>query len=144
LNYPGIPELLRHEHPMSLLQEVLSFGGGEVACAARVTEDCPFLRKGVLPGVALLEYMAQAIAAFVTLERRRTSNSDSGPRTGYLVAARDVEVYVPSLVVGDRFEVRAVLDWTEAQVARFSCQVMADRCLASGRLTVYEPKGAVP
>jgi predicted hotdog family 3-hydroxylacyl-ACP dehydratase len=139
------------------LDRVLWCDESEVSCSAQVTESCPFVRAGErpgtaeladvavrpgtarLPGIALLEYMAQAIAVFVTLERRRSGDGAVEPRPGYLIGARDVELFVASLAVGERFEVRARLDWNEAQVARFNCRVThAEHCLAAGWLTVYE------
>jgi predicted hotdog family 3-hydroxylacyl-ACP dehydratase len=124
---------------MSVLERVLACDEREVTCEAQVADDCPFVRAGELPGVALVEYMAQAIGAYVSLERRRTRGSQAKPRPGYLIGARDVELQVATLPTGERFEVTARLDWNDGQVARFSCRVAAGkRCLAQGRFTVYE------
>jgi predicted hotdog family 3-hydroxylacyl-ACP dehydratase len=124
---------------MSVLERVLACDDREVTCEAHVADDCPFVRAGELPGVALVEYMAQAVAAYVSLGRRRTHGSQAKPRPGYLIGARDVELRVGSVPVGERFEVNARLEWNDGQVARFSCRVVAgERCLAQGQLTVYE------
>jgi predicted hotdog family 3-hydroxylacyl-ACP dehydratase len=134
-----IAELLRHEPPMLVLDEVLSCTEQEIVCGAGVADTCPFVRAGQLPGLALLEYMAQAIGVYVTLQRQRHQGGAPEPHPGYLIGARDVELHVPSLAVGELLKVHARLDWNEAQVARFSCRVSnAEGCVAEGRLTVYE------
>jgi predicted hotdog family 3-hydroxylacyl-ACP dehydratase len=123
---------------MALLDEVVTCDEQDVSCSARVTATCPFVRDSELPNVALLEYMAQAVGAFVTLERRRTAGGPPSPRIGYLVSAREVNFRVAALPVGKRFQVSAHLDWHERPMARFSCRVHADgQCLAEGQLTVY-------
>lgn len=140
VSHPPIAELLRHELPMSVLDEISARTENEVLCAARVTEACPFVRHGALPAVALLEYMAQTIGVYVALERRAQNHHEESPVSGYLVGVRDVELHVEGLPLGARLEVRARLDWHEGPMGRFSCRVNdAERCLAEGQLTVYQP-----
>ncbi len=82
---PRIIDLIPHRGRMCLLDRVVSVAGGEMVAEGAVRADNPFLRDGVLAPAALVEYMAQAMAALVSWR-----HGDPVPKMGYLVGARNV------------------------------------------------------
>ncbi len=135
MTLPPVIELIPHRPPMLLIERVLSFEAGRVVCGARPTEACIFAREGAIPGVALLEYMAQATAACLALERPH----DRGARSrGLLVSARHFSLAVPEIACGTELVVSALLSATAGPAASFECRVdAAEAQLASAELTVY-------
>lgn len=120
---------------MLLLERVLSFGAGRVVCGARPTVACIFAREDSIPGVALLEYMAQSTAACLALERPH----DRGARSrGLLVSARQFSLTVPEIACGTELRISAQLSVTSGRAASFECSVdTAEARLASAELMVY-------
>ena len=119
---------------MLLLDRVLTFEAATVVCSARPTHDSIFARAGVIPAVALLEYMAQAAAACLALGRPQ----DRAARgLGLLVAARRVAFTCAEIAVDTELAVRAALTATAGRAASFECSVEARGVtLTSAELTV--------
>lgn len=82
---PRIVELIPHRGRMRLLDRVVSIKGGAMVAEGVIRDDNPFLEGGVMVPAALIEYMAQAMAALVSWR-----HGDPVPRMGYLVGARNV------------------------------------------------------
>lgn len=55
--------LIPHEPPMILIDEVLKFGASSIAARRLVREGDPFVENGELADAALIECIAQTIAA---------------------------------------------------------------------------------
>ena len=100
---PRITDLIPHRGRMRLLDRVVSVDGGAMVAEGVVRGDNPFLRDGLLAPAALVEYMAQAMAALVSWR-----HGDPEPKMGYLVGARNVEFAPVAIRPGEtvRAEVR--------------------------------------
>lgn len=120
---------------MLLIERVLSFEAERVVCGARPTEACIFAREGAIPGVVLLEYMAQATAAYLALARPH----DRGARSrGLLVSARHFALAVPVIACGTELVVSARPTASAGPAAGFECRVDGEEShLARAELTVY-------
>lgn len=137
MTLPPIIELIPHRPPMLLIERVLSFAPDRVVCAARPTHTSIFARNGAIPGVVMLEYMAQATAACLALSRP----DDPGARgQGLLVAARHCSLACAEVAFDTELVVVASLSATAGRAASFDCRVAAaadGTQLASAELTVY-------
>lgn len=137
MTLPPVVELIPHRPPMLLLDRVLSFEGGQVVCGARPTHACIFARQGAIPGVALLEYMAQASAACLALERPHGAGARA---RGLLVSARHFSLECTEVACDTELVVVALLTAAAGPAASFACRVdSAGAKLASAELTVYLP-----
>lgn len=139
MSFPPLAELVPHEPPILLLDRVVSSTEDAVCCEAVLTPACPFVKNGRAEALLSLELMAQTLAVYVGLERRRRGIAEGRPRVGYLVGAQGVLFHVPALEVGRRLLTEARLQWHEGPLARFECRVQGDgRVLAVGVLTAYQ------
>lgn len=133
---------------MRLIDEVLAYDAAAEAirCGAVPRPGGVFVRDGKLPAITALEYMAQAVAAYVTLERLVRQGSDleqARPRVGYIVRARNLSLAVRHFEVGVPLSIRASMTWHDGATADFDCQVEIDeRSAASVQLLVFEPPGS--
>ena len=96
-------ELLPHRGPMLLLDRVVEVRPDGMRCAAVVPEDSLFVRDGRLRRCALVEYLAQTMAAFVGWQGRLAGGEEV--RRGYLVGARGVEFAGGPVRAGDELVV---------------------------------------
>lgn len=104
MSFPPIAELLPQRPPMLLLDEVTAVSDDAVTCAAELRPDNLFVREGRAPAAAVLEYMAQAIAAHAGLQARAQGRP---PARGLVVACRDLVLHADALLPGDRLRVEA-------------------------------------
>jgi len=107
-DFPPPVEFMPHDPPMMLIDAVLASDPQSVRCRVRIGEDDPFLRDGRVPGVLVLEYMAQAVGVFSGLRHR----AEGTPvRIGYLLSCRNLTVHRDFFVPGDTLEVEARVVW---------------------------------
>jgi predicted hotdog family 3-hydroxylacyl-ACP dehydratase len=130
---PDIESLIPHRGRMRLLDRVVSVEGGAMVAEGVVRGDNPFLQDGVMLPAALIEYMAQAMAALVSWR-----HGDPVPKMGYLVGARNVAfepvTVAPGGVVRATVREEAVL----GDFAAFDGVVAVDGAVACrGNLKVF-------
>ncbi len=86
MSQPDILQLIPHQLPMALLDELIDHGPGHVRARMRVTNGKPFVdAAGRFPAWAGIELMRQAIAAFGGLESRACGQP---VRIGFLLGTR--------------------------------------------------------
>ncbi len=140
-NFAEPAELLPHGPSMRFLRRVLALEEETIACefVPGENEDA-FARDGVVPSALAIEYMAQAIAAFVSLKTGRDQD-----KPGFVIAVRRFEITVDSFAPGRPLVVRAERRWGEVRVARFDASVLdGDERLASASLSVFRPTEDTP
>jgi predicted hotdog family 3-hydroxylacyl-ACP dehydratase len=99
----------------------------------------PFMTEGRVRAVVCLEYIAQAIGAFVGLERR---SRGLRPQIGYIVGMRTLVLHREYLERGSRLRVCATLTWSDRETATFDGTVDCEgQPIAEGQITVYQPDG---
>lgn len=137
VSFPAMAELLPHAAPMVLLDSVEQADATRVECSVLLSERDPFMVQGRVRGVVCMEYMAQAVGAFVGLERRGRGLS---PQIGYIVGVRSLTLHQAYLELGARLTVRATLTWSDLETATFEAKVECDgRPVAEGQISVYQP-----
>lgn len=139
--FPPVSELVPQRPPMLLLDEVVAWDGATLRCAATVGADWLLLADDSLPAAALLEVMAQTVAALHGLQGRVRGEP---VHVGLLLGCRALALHVPRLQIGERVLASARQSFGMDAVAEFHCQVeRAPRageahgpCLAEGTLQV--------
>jgi predicted hotdog family 3-hydroxylacyl-ACP dehydratase len=136
-SFPAMAELLPHTAPMVLLDSVEQADATCVECSVLLSDRDPFMVQGRVRGVVCLEYMAQAVGAFVGLERR---GRGLRPQIGYIVGVRSLTLHQAYLQRGARLKVCATLTWSDVETATFDATVTCDEQLvAEGQISVYQP-----
>jgi predicted hotdog family 3-hydroxylacyl-ACP dehydratase len=137
MSFPAVSELVPQKPPMLLLDHVVAFGDERVSCSATPRADSIFLTNGQIPGVLTLEYMAQAVAAYVGLSRHGEGGK---AKIGYIISARNFELSAEYLHLDEELTIHAHMSWSDEVTAKFDCRVsQGDDELASTQLTVFEP-----
>ena len=133
--FPSVAELLPHDPPMILIDEVCAWTEPIVRCRVKLREGSPFVRGGRAHAVVTLEYMAQTVGAYVGLWSRKRGEPI---RIGYLLGARDVALEVDALDVGDEIIIEVQRVWGNDELGSFECKVeRAGVPIASATLNVY-------
>jgi predicted hotdog family 3-hydroxylacyl-ACP dehydratase len=137
-----IEDTLPHRPPMVLIDEIVAREPGRITVAVTVRPEALFFQRGRgMPVHVALEWMAQACAAYGGANARDAGGT---PRIGFLLGTRDFCAIRSWFSEGERFEVKAVLDFHDDELASFSCEV-SDRngqSEARASLTVFHPRDA--
>jgi len=86
---PPPAALLPQQPPMRFVTGIAGEAADGLVCLARVPAACALVTGGAAPALAAIEAAAQTAATWEALRRWREAG-DCAPRTGYLVALRDV------------------------------------------------------
>ncbi|MFY0538290.1 acyl carrier protein [Nannocystis pusilla] len=131
--FPPLDEILPHRPPMLLLDALTAAEAESVTCRATVRAGAPFVASERVSSLIALEYFAQAVAALFAYKSR----GGAGPFRGLLLGARDLELAVSHLRVGDVLDVHCREQWASGPVAQFQCILSrGDERLATGAVTV--------
>lgn len=135
--------LLPQASPMVLLTGYEEPGEENAATAfVEISPDSPFYvpALGGTPGCTALEYMAQAMALCTGIYRRRKGH---GPKMGFVLGSRSLEIRTPVFECGRTYRVRASCDYFDESFGSFDCAVFDDKgeTVASARMTAYQPEG---
>ncbi|PRQ07658.1 ApeP family dehydratase [Enhygromyxa salina] len=139
---PPVAELLPHEPPMILIDELVEWSPTRSLVRAEVRASGPFTLTGELPGevggqvpaTVLLEYMAQAIAAAEGMRGRGEARAP-----GLLLGTRELELDTPAIAVGDTLEIRVEHSFSDPDsgLACYDCEVHGSgQRLAAARVNV--------
>lgn len=125
--FPPVAELVPQRPPMLLLDEVAAASRDAITCTAIVREGNPLVRDGRAHASAVLEYMAQTIAALAGLRAREAGQP---PAIGLIAACRDLDLAAEHLSVGDRLQIDAERVWPPAaeagELAEYRARVTRD------------------
>gem|GEM_PF-3344552 len=139
----NIADLIPHSGGSVLLDSIIFADNVSIKCALKVKENQRYVDAQGVETLVSLEWMAQAVAVFSGLEKRRQAlESDRGdvkPRRGMLISCRQLDLHLPKINIDDELEIVARMDHRSGDIAAFSCQVFRGKdCLAEGILNVYE------
>ncbi|WP_445371366.1 3-hydroxylacyl-ACP dehydratase [Methylomonas sp. HW2-6] len=133
-----IAELLPHTGDMVLLDRVVSFEEDRLSAVLTVRGDgLLFGDERAVPAWAALEYMAQAIGAYVGLQAKQAGQPI---RLGFLLGSRLLQSNVGSLPVGCELVVTIEKIVQDEQLGVFDCRVSGDNIEISAKLNVYQPR----
>jgi predicted hotdog family 3-hydroxylacyl-ACP dehydratase len=133
-----ISDLLPHQAPMILLDEVLEYDEAALRAAVTITPWSPFIEPEGVPAYVGLEYMAQACGAYAGTIAR-----DAGRpvRVGFLLGTRRYLSHVARFRVEDRLTVSVAMIYSDEEMGTFDCRIEANgQCVAEARLNVFQPK----
>lgn len=128
----AILEKLPHRYPFLLVDRVLELEHGKrIKALKNVTFNEPFFvghfpRRPIMPGVLMVEAMAQA-AALLAFDAMDASVDDD---TLYYFAGIDAARFKRPVEPGDQLILEAVLDRMKSGVFKFSARALVDNELA--------------
>lgn len=132
-------DVVPHSSRMLLLDTILAADANSLTAEARVRDDNPFARDGVVGAWIGVEFMAQAIAAF---EGCRAREHGAGPKVGFLIGSRHYTCSAAGFPVGTSLEVRIVRQWEEGGLGLFDGTLSGGGITAEGSISVFQPENA--
>lgn len=132
-------EFVPHSGIMARLEEIVSVDDTKLVGALTIREDDPFLENGAVPAWAMIEYMAQAIAAYAGYHARQRGEPVA---TGFLLGSRRFESTAATFPSGTRLTVSVTANTLGSEgLSSFRCHVDANGVeTVSGTLNVFKPK----
>jgi 3-hydroxyacyl-[acyl-carrier-protein] dehydratase len=127
-----IMQMIPHRYPMLLIDKVVDMVPGERAVGIKnVTFNEPqfqghFPRRPVMPGVMIIESMAQTAGVLVV----HTLGKESEGKLVYFLTIDDARFRKP-VVPGDVMRIHVAKDRHRGNVWRFKCEVKVDDKLAA-------------
>jgi len=122
-----IMEMIPHRYPFLMLDRIIDFTLGEFAIGLKnVTVNEPFFMghfpgKPVMPGVLIIEAMAQTAAVLVV----NTLGKDAEGKLVYFMSIDEAKFRKP-VVPGDALHVRVDKQQSRRNVWKFSCVATVD------------------
>jgi predicted hotdog family 3-hydroxylacyl-ACP dehydratase len=131
--------LVPHEPPMLWIDDIAAIdpAGEHIVCRVTLRGAHAFVENGAAETIVAIEWMAQAVAAFVGLE---DANKGTAPRPGYLVAIPEARLLRDSVAVGTTVSLTCTRRFGDELLASFTCVArQGDDLLAEAVINVYRP-----
>lgn len=141
MNEVNIPaeKLLPHRQGMLLLDRAIAIDQEGVKAEATVKENNLFVSQGQMGAWVLVEYMAQAMAMWVSWNAIEQGKE---PPVGFLLGTRKFALSTDFISVGEKITCCAQPIYVNPQdnLAQFDCQVfLGTQCIAQAKLNAFEP-----
>jgi predicted hotdog family 3-hydroxylacyl-ACP dehydratase len=135
-----VEEVVPHSGRMVLLDRLLSVEEGRLTAEVVLRADSMFVRNGRARAIVSVEYMAQAVAAYVgTLSRSKNEPVE----IGYLIGIREMKLAVDHLEAGDVLEIEVQHVFGNDRLGSFKTSTKrTGAVIADATLTVY--RGDIP
>lgn len=140
-----IKSYLPQRYPFLFVDRVVELVPDDyILCYKNVSCNEPFFQghfpiKPIMPGVLLIEAMAQAAGILGLRSRELREGGEKNPRVTYLLAGVDNARFKRQVVPGDRVEFRATLGGGKRGIYKFYCEASVDgQQAASVELLVAE------
>ena len=132
-----ISELLPHEPPMVLIDELIEWTEGAAITMVRICEESPFyIDKIGVPAHVGLEYMAQTCGVYAGLN---FLNNNQPILMGFLLGTRNFHAEINWFKSGDNLIVSISEILRQKAMGVFDCKITLDNHeVASAQLTVYQ------
>lgn len=127
-----------HRGKMQWLDGIVAVDDDQILARAKVSPEHLFVRGGVLPAWCLIEYMAQAVAAWAG---HRARVNGRAVKVGYLLGTRRFEPLRAELPAGSVLDVRARCELMgDNGLGMFACEIERQgEVIARANLSVFEP-----
>ncbi len=133
--FPPVAELVPHEPPMLLIDELLAWTPERAQVRAQVRAGSPFVSEGRAPALVMIEIMAQAVAAAAGMDWRQ--RGEDRVERGVLLGTRELALSVDELHVGDELRIDVAREFDDGTLFRYACSVEREgQRLASAELNV--------
>ena len=144
LDVNEIMQLLPHRYPFLLIDKLIDIKAGESAIGVKCVSygdqffQGHFPQKPVMPGVLIIEAMAQAAAAFTSY----TENLDVEGKIVLFMGVDKARFRKP-VVPGDRLEIHVLKQKQRGSIWKFACEAKVDgakvaEAVISAMMTVPE------
>jgi predicted hotdog family 3-hydroxylacyl-ACP dehydratase len=121
---------------MLLIDDIVEVTSQRAVCRTTIHADCVFAIDGLVHPSAMIEFVAQVCAIYVGVLSARDG---SPPRTGLIMACREIAFAVDSFAVGDELTIVANKVFGQKQLAAFTGTVArGDALCASVQLSVVD------
>ncbi len=136
-----IEQVLPHDHPMILLDSLISFDDDSATCSHLITEQSllfDITLQGV-PSYVGIEYMAQSIAAYANANELINNRP---VEIGFLVSTRKYKCDYAVFKLGMVLQITVKLLYKdESGLSAFDCAIFIDnKEIASARVNVFQPE----
>lgn len=136
--YPPIDDLVPHAPPMRAVEQLVDWAPGRARCTMIVRPHNLFVQAGVVPAVATLEFLAQAVAACLGHEAFTAGGT---VRVGMIVGVRHMELFAPCVNVGDELVLDVERIRGTDEISTFSGEAWAAGKLVSrANMTLVHPE----
>ena len=133
-----VSEVVPHKGAMVLLDKILSVSEEELTAQVTITATTLFLNeKNYVPAWIGIEYMAQAVAAWAGVQRKKVGND---AKIGFLLGTRKYTCYGSKFFLDDVLNIHITRKYQESELAVFDCKISTNELLATAALNVYQPK----
>lgn len=141
-NY-AIEDVVPHDHPMILIDELLSYDNEKACCQVSIHDKSNFfnVERRSVPSYVAIEYMAQSIAAFANANEKDQGREVS---IGFLVSSRKFKMLVSEFTQGMQLHVFVEQLYVESGgLSAFDCYIeyQGER-VASAKINTFNPKDA--
>lgn len=135
MRYPPFAELVPHEGPMVLLDEMVEWAPGSATCRLDIRSGTAFECAGEVDTVVSIEWMAQAVAACLGYEAFK---GGEGVRVGMIVGCRKFQLDRPRVCVGDALRISVDRIRGNEMISHFNCETWTgDERVAFAVLTLF-------
>ena len=135
-----IEDLVPHDRPMALLDEMVSYTDQRSVCKVTIHPDSMFAGPYGVPSYVGIEYMAQAIAAHGGYRARLAGQPI---KVGFLLGTPKLTSNCDNFPMNHTLKIEVVEDWGDDELRRFQCKVIdaeSGEVLQETGLNVFQPK----
>lgn len=144
MKYPKPADILPHEDPIVMVDEIVNFEGGEYLEGKKTIEPDSIYMQGhfpgqpIFPGVMLIEMMFQACGLYVRMERERTGQQNSQGAGGRAIKIEKA-VFKKEALPNDVLSVKVSFKNTIMNFSTFDAKVVNqnEELIATGRVVVF-------
>jgi predicted hotdog family 3-hydroxylacyl-ACP dehydratase len=131
---PVPASVLPHRGSALWLDSVQELQPDRLLASGRIPAGSPFARDGACPAFAGLELCAQAVGYHAAVRGAGTS----GPRRGYFVGAKSLELFAVTLPVGAQLLVEVTCSGAAGALATYRVRLLhEDRVALQGTVSLY-------
>jgi predicted hotdog family 3-hydroxylacyl-ACP dehydratase len=136
VDYSDVAGLIPHSGQMVLLDRVLEFDEAGLTAELVVRDDGLFGDGNAIPAWAGIEYMAQAVGAYVGIKSKLAGEPI---KLGYLLGTRRYNSNVPSFAVGTALTIYVKIIIQDEKLGVFDCTILGEGIEITANLNVYQP-----
>ena len=136
---PALSELLVHQAPMILIDDLVDAGKEHIVCRVTIRKSGLFfdLESRTVPGYVGIEFMAQTVAGWAGYQAWRVGEK---PAIGFLLGCRSYQCEKAAFDEGTVLDIHAELIMKSDTMAAFRCSIQhKGERWATCELNVYEP-----
>ena len=136
---PHLHQLLPHDTPMVLVDQLIDVGEEHIHCQVTVREDCIFFNahSRAIPGYVGIEFMAQSVAGW---SGYHSWLQDQPSPIGFLLGCRRYQAECSAFSEGDTLDIFAERLMESNGMAVFSCRIEHQgQLLATSQLNAFVP-----